>query len=388
EPRARTDLTGTLLVTIDPVDARDFDDAVGWEPLPNGHEKLWVAIADVAAYVRPGSALDAEAYQKGTSVYFPSRVLPMLPEELSNHLCSLKPREPRPALVVELELDRAARPVQTRFHQALIRSSARLNYAQVQAFLESGHPSGIADAAVRIMLVEMQRVARALRARRARRGAVEFEFAEVRFTLDSQGLPVGLAKAYPTEATRLVEQFMLEANEAVARQGAALGWPMLYRVHDPPLPDALRALALHLWNAGLRPRADQLAEPAGVQAVLRELKHHPQREQLELQILRAMSQARYRESNDGHFALAAPDYTHFTSPIRRYPDVLVHRALKAWLAAERGEPVPLPPLPDQAGAHCSAAERAAADLEQQVNRLYRVLYMEPRLGEAFAATLS
>jgi ribonuclease R len=379
----REDLTALPFVTIDGEDARDFDDAVCLETLPGGHDRLWVAIADVAAYVRPGSAVDAEAYAKGTSVYFPARVLPMLPERLSNDLCSLRPHEPRPTLVCELELDARGEPLRRRVYEALIRSQARLTYAQVQRLFE-GDADAVPAPALRDMLARMRQVAATLREKRTARGALGFVFPEARFALDAGGLPVRILRTFPTEATRLIEQFMLEANETVARHCEAHGLAMLYRVHDAPPADALQALVPLLWNAGVQVQREALETPQGISAVLTRLEQHPARENLELSILKSLAQAVYRETNDGHFALAATHYCHFTSPIRRYPDLLVHRALKAWLAAGRKGAARKPPLPPGAGDHLSAFERIAADAEGQVGRLYRVLYMEPRLGEEFA----
>lgn len=413
----RKDLTGLPFFTIDPPDARDMDDAICVEALPGGRLALRVAIADVAAYVRPGSAVDADAYRKGTSVYFPGRVLPMLPEELSGHRCSLRPGEPRPVLVCEMEIGAQGENAAYRLYEALIHSRAKLTYDQVQQHFETGEPCVVPETLLPQLALSRD-LAWRLRRKRETRGALSFVFPEARFELGPDGLPVRLWRAVPTEATRVIEQCMLEANETVARHCAMHNLPMLYRVHDPPPGDALEQLALQLWNAGIEVRAESLQKPDGLQAVLARLEGHPAREQMELLVLKAMSQAVYRETCDGHYALAATHYCHFTSPIRRYPDLLVHRALKAWLAGgqtslsgalpfsskgksgrgreqqaarrhrrETGS-AGIPPLPPDAGAHLSAYERIAADTEQQVIRLYRVLYMEPRVGEDFAAKVT
>jgi ribonuclease R len=382
----RTDLTALPFVTIDPDDARDFDDAVFLDAGRPGRERLWVAIADVAAYVAPDSPLDNDALAKGTSVYFPASVLPMLPEVLSNDLCSLRPLEPRLAMVVEMELDGDGVPAQVGFHEAVIRSSARLTYGQVQALFD-GIPGaeGVSPAAAE-MLLRMKGLAEKLRLKRAQRGALAFSFPEVRFDLDPKGMPVRILRKYPTDATRLVEQFMLEANECVAAHCVAHELPALYRVHDPPPEDQLGEVVKRLWNHRVHAKPAQLRTPKGFSQVLSEVQQHPDRETLELVLLKSTAQAQYRERNEGHFALAAEHYCHFTSPIRRFPDVIVHRAIKAWLHRDtRGTPPP--PQPD-VGMHLSARERLAADVEQQAARLYRVLYLEPHLGEEFPVTVT
>jgi ribonuclease R len=382
----RTDLTHLPFVTIDPDDARDFDDAVYLDGGGEGRQRLWVAIADVAAYVPPDSPLDDDAFAKGTSVYFPASVLPMLPEALSNDLCSLRPLEPRLAMVVEMELDVHGVPGQVRFHEAVIRSSARLTYGQVQALFD-GIPGAEAIApAGAEMLLRLKTLAETLRLKRRQRGALEFSFPEVRFEIDAKGMPVRILRKYPTDATRLVEQCMLEANECVAAHCVAHELPALYRVHDPPPEDALGEVVKRLWNHRVHAKPVQLHTPKGFSQVLAEVQQHADRETLELVLLKATAQAQYRERNEGHFALAAEHYCHFTSPIRRYPDVIVHRAIKAWLhRSTRGAPPP--PRPD-VGMHLSARERLAADVEQQVARLYRVLYLEPSLGEEFPVTVT
>jgi ribonuclease R len=257
----------------------------------------------------------------------------------------------------------------------------------VLQYFESGASPDI-PAALLPELTAARKVADRLRKKRDDRGALGFVFPEARFELGPDGLPVRILRAMPTEATRLVEQCMLEANEVVAKHLVDNKLPALYRVHDPPPGDALEQLALHLWNAGIQVKQDAIEKPGGLTMVLQRIEGHPAREQLELMVLKSLSQAVYRASCDGHYALAAPFYAHFTSPIRRYPDLLVHRALKAWLAAGPKKKAAVPPMPSDAGAHLSAFERIAADTEGAVIRLYRVLYMEPRVGEDFAAKVT
>ena len=381
----RADLTGLPFVTVDPENARDFDDAVYLDRSAAGNERLWVAIADVAAYVPAGSPLDDDAFAKGTSVYFPARVLPMLPELLSNDLCSLRPDEPRLAMVVEMELLADGAVAAAKFHEAVIRSHARLSYDQVQGVFDDLPGAWAADAGIRAMLLRMKGVAEALRRKRDGRGAVSFVFPEVRFELDGNGLPARILRKYPSDATRLIEQFMLEANECVAKLCAEEGLPALYRVHDPPPEDQLPQVVQQLWNNRVQTNLAALRTPRGFNGAIAQLAGHPARESLELVLLKAMAQAQYREGSEPHFALAAEHYCHFTSPIRRYPDLVVHRALKDWL--HRGEGAPRPPGRPDAGMYLSARERLAADVEGQVARLYRVLYLEPHLGEEFPATV-
>ena len=389
---ARTDLTALNLVTIDGEDARDFDDAVFLEGSAAKGYRLVVAIADVAHYVRPGSALEAEAQRKGTSVYFPTRVEPMLPERLSNELCSLQPGKPRMAMVCDMNLDAAGSQTGHRIYNALIRSHARLTYNQVQQVFDGAEggaavPEALSSGKTRAMLVKMRALAAAMRERRHRRGALQFVLPEARFTIDQQGLPVDVRKVYPSEATQLIEQFMLEANETVAAHCAQAKLPILYRVHDPPPGDTRLKLKEVLWNFGLDVKAGQEDESGWLNEIIAAAKGHVDQDQIEMILLRTLSQACYRHTNDGHFGLAATHYAHFTSPIRRYPDLQVHRALKAHLKKGRKAVPGLQPLAE-IGEQVSTLERNATEAERQVIRLFQVLVMEARLGEVFSGTVS
>jgi ribonuclease R len=382
----RKDLRGLPFVTIDGEDAKDFDDAVCLETGPGGGRRLYVAIADVAEYVRPGSAIDRDAYAKGTSVYLPGRVLPMLPGGLSNELCSLKPDEDRLALTCEMEFDPQGERTGYRLYESLIRSQARLTYGGVEEYFAEADSGGLPRKLPRkilSMLTRMRKLAEQLRTRRDARGALDFSFGETRFDLDPQGNLVGLREVFATEATRLIEQFMVEANETAAAHCGANGLPILYRNHEPPPREQLEALPEVLWNFGIAIKQTRLDSPQGIKALLQLAASHPNREQVELTILKAMSQATYREHNEGHFALSAPIYTHFTSPIRRYPDLLAHRAIKGSLM-KRGRKSGLPP---DCGYRLSTRERTAAEAEGRVNRLYKVIHMESRLGQTFSATV-
>ncbi|MBI3992983.1 MAG: ribonuclease R [Candidatus Lambdaproteobacteria bacterium] len=388
----RKDLTALNLVTIDGEDARDFDDAVFLERAGGKGYRLVVAIADVAHYVRPGSALEAEALRKGTSVYFPTRVEPMLPEALSNELCSLQPGKPRMAMVCDMTLDAAGRQTGHRIYNALIRSQARLTYHQVQQLFDgaaagAAAPEALRNGKIRGMLAEMRVLAAAMRERRHQRGALQFVLPEARFTIDEHGLPVDVRKVYPSEATQLIEQFMLEANETVAAHCADAKVPIVYRVHDPPPRDTRLKLKEVLWNFGLEVKIGEADESGWLNQIIAAAKGHPDQDQIETILLRTLAQACYRHTNDGHFGLAATHYAHFTSPIRRCPDLIVHRALKAHLAKGRKSTAGLPPLAETAE-QLSTLERNAAEAERQVIRLFQVLVMETRLGEVFSGTVS
>jgi len=379
--KEREDLTALPFVTIDGPDARDFDDAVCLQPAPRGQVRLLVAIADVAAYVLPGSAVDADAQRKGTSVYFPHKAEPMLPDRLSNNLCSLMPKVRRLTLTCDMTLDREHGELRDyRIYASIIRSQARLTYGQVQDCFERGAGADLPQGTPTAMLAEMRELATAMRKRREKRGALNFVFPEARFTVGEDGEAVDVRKAFPTEATRLIEQFMLEANETVAAHCVELEIPVLHRVHDPPPQRDRETLVNDLGNFGLRVRHVAVDDPRWINEMLRKAEDHADREQIELILLKSMSQACYRAADDGHFGLAAPHYTHFTSPIRRYPDLIVHRALHAWLGGTSPQRIT---LPRGAGEDYSAKERLAADAESRVSRMFRAMVMEPHVGELF-----
>ncbi|MDH4224177.1 MAG: ribonuclease R, partial [Deltaproteobacteria bacterium] len=387
-PPERTDLRDLCFVTIDGEDAKDFDDAVCLIDGKNGTERLLVAIADVTAYVKPGMATDTDAYEKGTSIYLPNRVLPMLPEALSNELCSLKPLVPRLALVCDMELDKKGELADYRIYEATILSQARLTYNQVHRYLETGGEDEIPSLTVRTMLTRMGHLAKTLAHQRYTRGAVAMELPETRFVLGADGLPEKVIKVYPNQATKLIEQFMLEANETVAKHASKSSIPILFRVHDPPREESLYNLTVLLANFNLEVSLDDIQSQGGLNRLLLAIENHPQRDQVEIAILRSMSQAQYRHLNGGHYGLAATYYTHFTSPIRRYPDLLLHRALKSAASAAKRDEISPFALPADAGPHLSTCERQAQAIETKVIRLFRVLYMEKYLGQEFQAQVT
>ncbi len=382
----RLDLRDLPLVTIDGADARDFDDAVFAEPHAAGGWRLVVAIADVAHYVRAGSALDQDARWRGNSLYLPDRVVPMLPEALSNGICSLVPDQDRLAVVCDMRVSAKGRVSNYRFHDAVIRSHARLTYAGVDDFLGGGDLQVAADVAA--SLGTLHDVYRAFRARRAGRGALDFESREASVRL-RDGRPVAIELAPQTDAHRLIEEAMIAANVAAAGflearcKAAPSGAPHalpVYRVHEPPSRDKLEALAVALRLTGESPPGGTVtaAELTAVCERARAKSRWP-RWIWEAIVLRTLAQARYETRHLGHFGLALPSYAHFTSPIRRYADLLNHRAIK-------GEPTPPDELATTA-AHISMTERRAEDVERAVAAWLKCALLEPRIGETLPGTV-
>lgn len=361
----RRDLRDRFVLTIDPVDARDFDDAISLARTTDGGYALGVHIADVSHYVAWDSSVDLEARRRGTSVYLADRVLPMLPERLSNELCSLVAGEDRLAFTVDMELDRAGRPRRVRMYPSVIRSRVRLSYDQADALLEgaaasqdaaAGRPEPpcphgglplseqVARAAAEgVDLAEFLALAHELAQKRTAirlaRGAIDFDTVEVHALMGEGGVPQALVSRERTAATSLIEEAMLLANECVAERLAVLDTPSAYRVHEPPSPDHLHAAAETLSELGVIDRAGARRIEVGDQAAMRAALAHAERtgagEIANALLLRAMQRALYKPANEGHYALGGPAYCHFTSPIRRYPDLIVHRVLKQVLAAEQ-----------------------------------------------------
>ena len=387
----RKDLRNLSLVTIDGVDARDFDDAVYAEEQPGGAIRLWVAIADVSHYVRPGSALDAEAFRRGTSVYLPDRVLPMLPERLSNGICSLRPDEDRLCLVTEMAFDSRGSRTATELYPAVMRSAARCTYDEVQRVLDGEHVPH--RDRLRPLFERLQRLGRTLRRVREERGAIDFDLPETRPELDEQGRPVRIVRRERKESHRIVEDCMLAANEAVAAYFQERELPSVYRFHGEPDPDKLAAFAELGRAHGFTVPGKGEPTSRELNLFMRGLVGHPGQRALNQLLLRSMMQAVYSPDQVGHYGLGAEEYLHFTSPIRRYPDLLVHRLLRAhW---ERGRsPRPGRELQHEMdelrrmAEHSSERERAAMKCEREVNALYGCLLMEDRVGEEFAATVS
>ena len=378
----RWDLRGLPLITIDGASARDFDDAVYAEAMGDGW-RLLVAIADVAHYVAPDSALDAAAAERGTSVYFPEVVIPMLPEALSNGICSLRPNEDRLALVCDLRVDRAGRVTNHQFREALIRSQARLTYAEAQRFRQGGNLA--VDEGMAKSLTALFAVHGALRQARDARGALDFEPLESVLEL-SDGAVKAIKPRPRLQSHQLIEEAMIAANVCAAEFLNRHDAPALLRVHEPPDPNKVDTLASAFAMVGASLPREGLTAPA-LQKALAEVQSRADGWLFEMLALQSMQRAQYQPKQQGHFALALDRYAHFTSPIRRYPDLLVHRAIKAVL---RGEPRRLATLEEltELGHSASLAERRAEDAGRMVDAWLKCSYLAPRIGETFAAVIA
>ena len=385
----REDLRALPLVTIDGEDARDFDDAVHVRPLGDGGFRLWVAIADVAYYVPVGSVLDGEAEARGTSVYFPGFVVPMLPEVLSNGICSLKPEVDRLALVCEMRIDARGQVTRARFAHAVIRSHARLTYTQVWQAL-SGEPAARkALGALWPAIADLHALYRVLAAARAARGAIEFDSPEMHFRLDAAGEVQALGAYERNDAHRLIEECMIAANVQAARYLARRRLPVLYRVHERPPQEKYADLLEFLREFKLRLPAWDAVTPQDFRQLLARVGERPEALLLQSVLLRAQSLAVYQAQNGGHFGLALDAYTHFTSPIRRYPDLLVHRAIGHALAG--GTPAGYAYTPEAITAlaqHCSRRERVADEAEREVDERYQCAFMERHVGARYAGVVT
>ncbi len=380
----RADARNTLLFTIDGADARDFDDAVSLEKTDAGW-LLGVHIADVSHYVRKGSPIDRDARERGTSVYLPGMVLPMLPEALSNNLCSLMPQVDRLALTIWLTIENGE-VVREKLERTVIHSSARLTYEEVnKLFLgeENNVPEFLHDT-----LRDMLSLSHTLRRKRHARGSIDFELAEPHFTLDESGMPVDVCARERGEAEKLIEDFMLLANETVAKMGRMKKLGLLYRVHEEPDPDRLHALEEFLQNMNHPHHLGRSPAPMVLQHMLEDTASLPEAAVIRQLTLRSLKRACYDEQPLGHYGLAAKDYCHFTSPIRRYPDLAVHRALCAMLSRDmdraRGNEQALSEL----ALHCSDREYAAVAVERDADDLIRAYYMKNHIGEEFEGVVS
>jgi len=385
----RVDLRALPLVTIDGADARDFDDAVYCERKPKGW-RLLVCIADVSAYVPPGSVLDREALRRGNSVYFPNRVIPMLPEVLSNGLCSLNPQVDRLCMACELYVNRAGKVTRSRFFAATMRSAARLTYDEVAALLR-GDPVPAPDtraAALLPHLRELDALFRALLAARHERGAIDFETVETRFVFDDQGRVAAIEPVARNDAHRLIEECMLAANVAAARWLARKKVPAPYRIHEPPKPAKLADLRDFLAELGLNLPGGDTPSARDYGTVLDAARRRPDFHLIQTVLLRSMQQAMYSSDNAGHFGLAYEAYTHFTSPIRRYPDLIVHRLLKHLLAGGGVAELDYSkPDVQQIAEHCSGTERRADEATRDAADWLKCDYMHDKLGAEFDGTI-
>jgi ribonuclease R len=387
--RGREDLRELPLLTIDGADARDFDDAVYCEPTPSGW-LLYVAIADVAHYVERGSALDEEARGRGTSVYFTRRVLPMLPEVLSNGLCSLNPNVDRLCMVCEMRVGRDGKVSRARFFEGVMRSQARLTYDEVSSLLFDG------DAKLRRKhkrllphLEDLNDVFRALLAQRRKRGAIDFDIPEAYVELGEDRRIESISTYERNDAHRMIEECMIAANVSAARFLGRHKIPTLYRVHDKPTEERFKDLKAFLATFGVPfPRVKDL-RPRHYAQVLERIKGKPFDTLVETVLLRSMARAAYQPDNLGHFGLSLPEYAHFTSPIRRYPDLLVHRAVKHALSGKKPGSFRYSPKDmDQLGKHCSMTERRADDATRDAIAWLKCEFMLDKIGDEFDGVIT
>ncbi|MBK1641252.1 ribonuclease R [Chromatium okenii] len=385
----RVDLRQLPLVTIDGADARDFDDAVYCEKKPKGW-KLLVCIADVSAYVRPDTALDAEAQTRGNSVYFPDRVIPMLPELLSNGLCSLNPQVDRLCMTAELYINAEGKVTRTRFYEAVMCSQARLTYDQVGAMLIDGDGELCAQhAALLPHLHQLYQLYQVLHTARMARGAIDFDTVETKFEFNAQGRIAAIVPVVRHDAHRLIEECMLVANVAAARQFIRKRIPALFRIHDAPREDKLTDLREFLAQLALRLPGEAKPTAADYAQLLVEVQDRPDRRMIQTVLLRSMQQAMYSAENLGHFGLAFEAYTHFTSPIRRYPDLIVHRLIKHLLidGTAATSPYALNKL-HHISEHCSGTERRADEATRDAEGWLKCEFMQDKLGQQFDGTIT
>jgi ribonuclease R len=388
DKKGRTDLRDLPLVTIDGADARDFDDAVYARKTPRGW-RLWVAIADVSSYVKPGSALDEEAQRRATSVYFPDHVVPMLPEALSNGLCSLNPDVDRLAQVCEMRLDKQGHMRSSRFYSAVIRSHARLLYEQVADWLENPDnlPAGHRELAR--PLADLNGLYEALLAERRERGAIAFETTATQIVFNDERKIERIVPIERNVAHKIIEECMIAANVATATHLSKKRMPLLYRVHSGPAADALEDLRAFLAERGLSLPGGDDPQAADYASLLASVADRSDAHLIQTVMLRSLSRAAYTPHNDGHFGLALDNYAHFTSPIRRYPDLLAHRAIKHLEA--RGKPKTFDydvGAMESLGTVCSEAEKRADDATRDVDDWLKCEYMSDSLGETFEGTVT
>ena len=394
--RGRVDLRGLPLVTIDGEDARDFDDAVFCQKQGKGW-KLWVAIADVSYYVRPKSVLDTEAYNRGNSVYFPNRVVPMLPEKLSNGLCSLNPQVDRLCMVCEITLSAKGKMTDYRFYEAVMNSHARLTYNKVAKILEKDTALCERYASLVPHLQDLHDMYQALVKARQQRGAIEFETIESKFIFNALGRIERIEPVVRNDAHKIIEECMILANIAAANFMEKHKEPALYRIHAAPSEEKLTSFRSFLSELGLTLGGALKPTTKDYAALLEKVKARPDHELIQTMLLRSMSQAVYSADNIGHFGLALEEYAHFTSPIRRYPDLTLHRGIKYLLEKQKGSKrkttdtggyhYQLEEM-DVFGAHCSSTERRADDATREVADWLKCEYMQDHVGEEFDGVIS
>lgn len=391
ELQGRRDLRDRAVVTIDGEDAKDLDDAVYVQQLSKNEFLLGVYIADVSYYVTENSVLDKEALQRGTSVYLVDRVLPMLPERLSNGICSLNAGEDRLAMACEMHIDRKGKILDYEIFPAVIHVRHRLSYNIVREILAGDEQRRQQYSDILDMVALMDELREILHGKRVKRGAIDFDLPEQKVILDEKLKPIEIVNRIHGNAEALIEEFMLAANETVAQHMSKQKWPFIYRVHDVPAEDKMQDLARLLANFNVKFKAGEETKPLEVQKAVRDMAGRPEERLVNTVALRSMKQAVYQTDNIGHFGLAAQYYTHFTSPIRRYPDLIVHRLLRSWmqqpkLAADKAEE--LTDKLDTIAEHASIRERAAAEAERATVELKKAEYMADHIGEEFDGVIS
>ena len=394
EIKGRRDLRDRMMVTIDGADAKDLDDAVSLERLPNGNVRLGVHIADVSHYVKENSPIDQEAYRRGTSVYLVDRVIPMIPHRLSNGICSLNPQVDRLTISCDMEMDSEGNVVKYDIFLSVIRTNERMTYADVRSILEDKDEALIEKYRDLVpMFQDMEQLARKLRGKRMRRGAIDFDFREAKIYVDEEGTPTNIGFRTRSIAEQIIEEFMLAANETVAEHFHWLKQPFMYRIHEEPNQEKLQNFVEFVTNFGYSIRGKgNSVHPRALQQLLEDVKGTPEEVIISTVMLRSMKQARYDAESLGHYGLSTDFYTHFTSPIRRYPDLIVHRRIREWL--EYGEHLNekrlaywqehMPLIAE----HASQRERLAVDAERETDDLKKAEFMLERIGEEFEGVIS
>lgn len=387
EAARRMDLREKLIFTIDGDDARDFDDAVSLEPMENGHMLLGVHIADVSHYVTPGSPLDDEAYRRGTSVYYPGHVVPMLPVALSNGICSLNPDVDRLAFSAFLEVDKDGRCHKSQFAKTVIRSKARMTYRKMNEIFDGNEERRAEYAFLTETADRMHALSQAMRRRRMERGALDLDLPEAEILTDESGEPVEVSFRARGDAEKMIEEFMLAANEAVAAYMTHRNNPTVYRVHEGPDPEKLRVFAQFARPFGYRVDASKPSDTAQLQAVLDGAKDDPRQRALPTLLLRSLARARYDAECLGHYGLQAKEYLHFTSPIRRYPDLVAHRMLFKAISGQQYTKSDWV-FCEEAASQSTTREFAADTAERDIDKLYLAAYMEQFIGQDFDGEVS
>ncbi|MFC3886611.1 ribonuclease R [Bacillus songklensis] len=393
EIKNRRDLRNEVIVTIDGADAKDLDDAVTVQKLENGHYKLGVHIADVSHYVKEGSPIDVEAQDRGTSVYLVDRVIPMIPHRLSNGICSLNPKVDRLTLSCEMEVDEEGKVVSHEIFQSVIRTTERMTYSDVNKILTDK------DEELRQryeplvpMFEQMEELASILRDKRMNRGAIDFDFKEAKVLVDKEGKPYDVVLRERSVAERLIEEFMLLANETVAEHFHWMNIPFIYRVHEDPKPEKLERFLEFVTNFGYTVKGTgNDIHPRALQEILEAVQGNPEEMVISTVMLRSMKQARYAPDSLGHFGLSTEFYTHFTSPIRRYPDLIVHRLIRTYLVEKKLDEATREKwnqdLPDIAE-HSSNMERRAVEAERETDEMKKAEFMADKIGETFEGIIS